>query len=195
MGSHRIVARSSLNTSPTLSHTRRSSYIPAAHHEPRKRAQVLLPSRVRILAHPHQLARPDDSSMLGDEGPQLAGEVDGPVGFHACWAVRGRVEESEATLENASRKFGKKSPSTSPTFVLDRFPNRAPPTCHHLPPRCGLTAHHVRARATVRHARHPGQSTISGRVHPSGAGRAGPVERRRERRQSTSQKQWQQKWK
>jgi hypothetical protein len=79
MGSHRIVARSSLHTS--LSQNTRSKT--AAHHEPRQGAQKLCRPRSRRPAHPHQLPRPQNASVRGDEGPHLGeggGALDGPVG-------------------------------------------------------------------------------------------------------------------
>jgi hypothetical protein len=83
---------------PHISHSPRANprTLPATHPEPRcQSAQKLQPPRSRRLAHPHQPSRPQDASVLGDEGPKLGkggGAVDGPVGVcapgdggrHAC---------------------------------------------------------------------------------------------------------------
>jgi hypothetical protein len=58
--------------------------MPAAHHEPRQSAQKLLRPRSRRPAHAHQLPRPDEPTLLGDEAPHLGeggGALDGLVGF------------------------------------------------------------------------------------------------------------------
>jgi hypothetical protein len=67
--------------------------------------------RSRILAHPPQLTRPDDASAFGDEGPHLAGEVDGPVGFregvgrrHAWWVVRARSYHLDLMQEEKGKE-------------------------------------------------------------------------------------------